>query len=125
MRLRTNAGSSLLSSHTGCRPAAAHSAWVSWRRSPRIGCRGPGSMPASPSAPAPRSRFTRIVSAWSSMVCPVATSAGSTAKRAARARASRLGPATTDTRWLSNRAPNRAAAANTTSASASAPGRSP
>ena len=77
-RLRTNAGSSLLSSHTGARPAAAQTAWVSLRRRASSGCRVPGSMPASPSAPAPRRRFTRIVSAWSSMVCPVATSAGST-----------------------------------------------
>ena len=97
-RLRTKAGSSLLASHTGARPAAAHTAWVSVRRRPSSGCRGPGSMPARPSAPAPRSRLTRIVSAWSSMVCPVATPAGSTAKRAARARASRLGPGATDDR---------------------------
>ncbi len=104
-------GRSLLSSHTGARPTAAHSAWVSLRRRASSGCRPPGSMPASPSAPAPRSRLIRIVSAWSSMVWPVATSGGSTAKRAARARASRLGPGATDTRWLSKRAPNQAAGA--------------
>ena len=75
-RLRTNAGSSLLASHTGVRPAAAHSAWVSLRRSPSSGCRGPGAMPASPSAPGAAQQVHRIVSAWSSMVCPVATSGG-------------------------------------------------
>ena len=106
-------------------PSAAHSAWVSRRRRPSSGWRWPGSMPARPSAPAPRSRLTRIVSAWSSMVCPVATSAGRTAKRAARARASRLGPGATDTRRRSKRAPTRAAASATTSASASEPARRP
>ena len=40
------------------------------------------------------------------MVCPVATSSGSTAKRAARARASRLGPGSTVTVLASKWAPN-------------------
>ena len=66
-----------------------------------------------------------MVSAWSSMVCPVATPAGSTAKRAARARASRLGPGATATRWLSNAAPTPAAAFGTTSASAAGTGAQP
>ena len=91
-RLRTKAGSALLGSHTGTRPAAAQSVWVSLRRRARSGWRDPGTMPARPSAPAPRRRLTRMVSAWSSMVWPVAASLGSTASRAARARASRFGP---------------------------------
>ena len=36
----------------------------------------PGRSPPSPSRPAPRSRLRRTVSAWSSAVCPVRTSAG-------------------------------------------------
>ena len=68
---------------TGRRPASGrrprHSARVSGRRRPRSGCRGPGAMPARPSRPAPRSRLSSTVSAWSSAVWPVRTSAGSTA----------------------------------------------
>ena len=108
-RLRTKAGSSLLGSQTGIEPEPRRTARASRAGAGRAaGAAEPGSIPARPSAPAPRSRLTRIVSAWSSMVCPVATPAGSTAKRAARARASRLGPGATDTRRLSKRAPNRA-----------------
>src|SRR5207248_4071890 len=70
----------------------------------------PGPMPPRPSSPAPRSRFNSTVSAWSSAVWPVRTSGGSTAKRAWRARASRLGPASTGARSDRNPAPERGAA---------------
>ena len=73
-------------------PGAAHRATVSDRRSPSRGCLGPARMAARPSTPAPRSRLASTVSAWSSAVCPVAASGPRTAWRAARARASRLGP---------------------------------
>ena len=86
---------------------------------------GPGAMPASPSAPAPRNRFTRIVSAWSSMVCPVATSAGSTAKRAGAGLGLEVGPGGDgDTMALEPRAePLRRR--RTTSASPAEPARKP
>ena len=44
----------------------AHNSWVSARRRVRIGCRGAGADGARPSVAAPRSRFKRTVSAWSS-----------------------------------------------------------
>ena len=59
------------------------------------------------------------------MVWPVADPGASAPRRAARARASRFGPAPTSTRTASNRAPSRAAAPATTSASAAEPGRKP
>ena len=43
---------------------------------PSSGCAGPGGMAATPSRPARGSRLSRTVSAWSSMVCPVATDGG-------------------------------------------------
>ena len=62
---------------------------------PRRGWTGPGRMAARPSRPAPRSRLSSTVSAWSSMVWPVAAPGARTARRAARARASRFGPGST------------------------------
>ena len=79
---------------------------------PRRGAQGPASrtdggragggpapalMPARPSRPAPRSRLTSTVSAWSSMVWPVAAPSGRARRRASRARASRFGPGPTST----------------------------
>ena len=52
-----SAGSSLLASRTGSGRARRRAAWVSCRRRPSSGWRGPGAMPASPSEPAPRSRL--------------------------------------------------------------------
>ena len=76
-RLRTNAGSVVLRVADRAPGPRRHTdAWVSARRRPSSGWRGPGAMPARPSAPAPRSRLTRTVSAWSSMVCPVAAPSG-------------------------------------------------
>src|SRR5664280_1835342 len=125
IRFRTNRGSSFDGSWTGARPRRRHRSTVSARRRASSGCRGPGRIAASPSTPAPRSRLTSTVSAWSSAVCPVAASGPSTSRRAWRARASRLGPSSTTTRTDSNRAPNRRAAPATTSASAAEPGRRP
>ena len=69
---------SLDGSSTGRRPRSAHSARVSLRRRPSSGRRA-DRMPASPSSPAPRRRLSSTVSAWSSAVWPVRTSAGRTA----------------------------------------------
>src|SRR5579884_1809947 len=125
IRLRRWLGSSLLGSSTMATPSSAHSWRVSTRRRARMGWRGPGRMPASPSSPAPRTRLSRMVSAWSSAVWPVAASGGSTCRRAARARASRLGPGATATRSDRKAAPNRPAASATRPASADEPARSP
>src|SRR5258706_2671747 len=65
-----------------------------------------------PSRPVPRRMFTSTVSARSSAVCPVRTSGSSSAYRAARARASRLGPWAISARTLRKDAPSRAAAAS-------------
>ncbi len=69
-RLRRWTGSRLLGSSTGVSPASTQRARVSARRRPRIGWRS-GRMPARPSRPAPRSRLSSTVSAWSSAVWPV------------------------------------------------------
>ncbi len=118
-------GSSLVGSSTQRRPASSHTARVSDLLSASSGCSWPGLIPARPSGPAPRSRLHRTVSAWSSIVWPVATPEGSDAKRAARARASRFGPGVTWTRTPRNDAPNDAEAAATRSASPAEPTRSP
>ena len=64
---------------------------------------------ASPSTPAPRIRFSTTVSARSSIVCPVSAPRGSTARRAARARASKFGPGSTTTSWTTSSTPRRRA----------------
>ena len=74
-------------------------------------------MPARPAVPEPRKRLMSTVSAWSSAVCPVNTSAGSTPYRAARARASRFVPCSTRTVRDSNSVPSSLAIAATKSAS--------
>ena len=66
-------------------------------------------MPDSPSPPLPRRSRSSTVSAWSSAVCPVSAPAGSAARRAPRARASRLGPGATSTVWHTNATPSSAA----------------
>ena len=82
-RLRRKRGSPLVGSSTGVQaPAAAHRAAVS--RPPQPEERPPGRpgpfvrIPARPSRPAPRSRASSTVSAWSSMVWPVSTPGGRT-----------------------------------------------
>ena len=80
------------------------SAAVSARRSARSGWRVPGRIAGEPVAPAPRSRLISTVSAWSSAVWPVSGAGGERRVRAARARASRLGPAATSTRMPQERA---------------------
>ncbi len=81
---------------TGRRPASARGrrtgARVSARRRASSGRVGAGPIAARPSRPVPRSRLMSIVSARSSAVWPVSAPAGSAARRAARARASRFGP---------------------------------
>ncbi len=63
---------------------------------PEQGVPGPGPHAGQPvRRRRPRSRLASTVSAWSSAVWPVAASGPRTARRAARARASRLGPSAT------------------------------
>ena len=76
-----------------------------------------GCIPASPRVPEPRSKLIKIVSAWSSAVCPVITPCGSTPYRASRARASVFAPCSTATDRDSNCAPSGVASCATNSAS--------
>ncbi len=125
MRLRWNLSSSLLGSWNTEIPSASHNATVSLRRSCKIGCDGPPCMPDIPRMPAPRNKLTSTVSAWSSAVWPVTTSVGNTAKRASRARASKLLPVSTTTVRDSNFAPSASAISCTICASLADPSRSP
>ena len=83
-RLRRKRSSSLELSWTTSRPSASTRAVVSARRNARMGRRtrrDPASLariPPRPSKPAPRSRLSRTVSAWSSAVCPTRAPSGST-----------------------------------------------
>ena len=77
-RVRRWVGSSLVGSTSGSRPSAPQRAAVSVRRRSSSGRRWLRRMPARPGRPAPRRRFRSMVSAWSSAVWPVSTSAGRT-----------------------------------------------
>ena len=121
IRLRTNRGSSFIGSARGWMPRSSQRARVSRRRSANSGRRSGEPMPAAPGTPAPLSRFTSTVSAWSSAVCPVSTPGGRTARRASRARASRFGPSSTGASTHRAVAPNPAASRATMAPSADDP----
>ena len=125
IRFRVKRGSAFIGSHTTSRPRSAQRAQVSERRRANRGRRWGSPMPAAPGTPEPRSRFISTVSAWSSAVWPVRTPGGNAARRASRARASRLGPSAT---WATTRrawAPSRPATSTTVRPSAAEVDRNP
>ena len=93
------------------RPGSAARRPGSRRAAAAAAGRAPRRMPASPPRPAPRSRRSSTVSAWSSAVCPStmreaphsAAIAASARRRARRARASRPAPGATASRRSTQR----------------------